>query len=209
MTRNDYYQEMRQLALIKRAQYRVETTTLNLTVIRNIYKQEGIRIDNWELKGRKIKAMYFCDEVDCSVLVNKKLPRIPRLFALVHELKHHFADREKILDGQIKCGDYNSNELIEKAAEVFAGEFIYPEEEMLLLAKDLNVHSGSCTAEKIVEFKRACPAKISYAFIVKRFEWFNFIPEGIYLKTQFQKLEESLYGIPFYKEESFKMRRRS
>jgi Zn-dependent peptidase ImmA (M78 family) len=50
---------------------------------------------------------------------------IPRLFALVHELKHHYIDQESIRGGELKCGDYNANQIIEKGAEVFAAEFIY------------------------------------------------------------------------------------
>jgi len=49
---------------------------------------------------------------------------------LVHELKHHYVDQKAIEDGKIKCGDYNAHEVIEKGAEVFAAEFIYPEQEM-------------------------------------------------------------------------------
>ena len=207
MTRSQYYHQMRQLALAKRAEYGIETSKLNLTVVRGIYKKEGIRIDTWELKGRKIKAAYFCDEIDCSVLVNKNLPKIPRLFALVHELKHHYCDRESIQDGKIQCGDYNANELTEKGAELFAAEFIYPEAEMRALAYKLDIQTGTCTPEKIVEFKRSCPATISYQFIVKRFEWFGFIEVGVYKKVQFSKLEEQIYGEPIYKQDWFKQRR--
>lgn len=207
MTRSQYYLQMRQLALVKRAEYGVETANLNLTAVRRIYKKEGIRIDSWDLKGRKIKAAYFCDETDCSVLVNKNLPKIPRLFALVHELKHHFIDQDAIRGGEIRCGDYNENEVIEKGAEVFAAEFIYPEEEMRELSYQLGIQTGTCTPEKIVEFKRSCPANVSYQFLVKRFEWFGFVEKGVYKKVQFLKLEEQIYGKPFYKEQWYKDQR--
>lgn len=207
MTRSQYYQQMRQLALAKRAEHGIETSKLNLTVVRKVYKEEGIRIDNWELKGRKIKAAYFSDEIDCSVLVNKNLPRVPRLFALIHELKHHYCDRLSIQEGKIQCGDYNANELVEKAAEVFAAEFIYPEAEMRELAISIGIQPGTCNPEKIVEFKRLCPATISYQFIVKRFGWFGFIEFENYRKIQFQKLEDEIFGKPFYKEDWYKMQR--
>jgi Zn-dependent peptidase ImmA (M78 family) len=129
---------------------------------------------------------------------------VPRLFALVHELKHHYVDQESIRGGELKCGDYNANQIIEKGAEVFAAEFIYPEAEMLELTKVLRVENGSCTAEKVVEFKRSCPAKVSYTFLAKRFEWFKFVPKGQFKGVQFQKLEESIYGLPVYKQERFK-----
>ncbi|MGI8495260.1 MAG: ImmA/IrrE family metallo-endopeptidase, partial [Pyrinomonadaceae bacterium] len=175
MSVSQYYQQMRRLALEKRAEYQITTDTLNLTAVRKIYKIERVRIDSWDIKGRKIKAAYFCDDTDSSVLVNKNLPKTPRLFALVHELKHHYTDQESIRGGKLQCGDYNANQITEVGAELFAAEFIYPESEMKQLAEELNIWAGACTPEKIIEFKRLCPATVSYIFLVKRFEWFNFI----------------------------------
>lgn len=94
--------------------------------------------------------------------------------------------------------------MTEKAAEVFAAEFIYPETEMRELASSLGIQAGTCTPEKIVEFKRSCPATISYQFIVKRFGWFGFIEFGSYKKIQFQKLEDEIYGSPIYKQDWYK-----
>ena len=207
MSRTDYYQKMRQLAQAKRTEYGVNTSSLNLTMIRKIFKSEGITIDSRELKGRKIKAAYFCDDDDCSVLLNKNLPELPRLFALVHELKHHYEDQEAIRGGDIHCGDYNANELIEKGAEVFAAEFIYPESEMLELAEKLGIDSKSCAPAKIVEFKRACKAKLTYQFITKSFERYGFWKPQNHPGIQFQKLEEQLHGTPLYKQEWFKLHR--
>lgn len=202
-----YYQEMRALARAKRALYGVQTDSLDLRVIRSIYKAEGITIDLWDVKGKNIRASYFCEDDDYSVLINKNLPRTPKLFALTHELKHHYWDQEIIKGGVIRCGDYNKNELIEKGAEVFAAEFIYPELEMRALASKLVINQLTCTPEKIVEFKRECSACISYTFIVKRFERFGFIKKGVYVKVHFQKLEEEIYGPPIYKQAWFKERR--
>ncbi len=206
MTRSEYYQQIRALALEKRNLHEIRTESLNLTVIQRVYKAEKIKIDQWKIKGRTIKAAYFCDG-DCSVLINKNLPREPKLFALAHELKHHYMDQESIRGGEHRCGDYNANELIEKGAEVFAAEFIYPETEMRELAYSLGIQTGTCSSEKIVEFKRACPAVVSYQFLVKRFEWFGFIEKGIYKKIQFQNLEDKIYGPPVYKQDWFKARR--
>ena len=205
-SRSSHYLEMRALALDKRRLYGVETPALNLPFMARIYKKEGIKIDRRTLSSRTIRACYFCDDDDYSVLLNKGLPREPKLFALAHELKHHYVDQKKIKDGVIRCGDYNSNEFIEKAAEVFAAEFIYPEEEMRALAEELGVNALTCTPEMVVEFKRACRACISYRFVVKRFEWFGFCQRDAYAATHFQKLEEEMYP-PIYKQDWFKERR--
>jgi Zn-dependent peptidase ImmA (M78 family) len=207
MTRHEYYQNLRKLAQAKRIEYGVTTSTLNLTLIRKIFKSEGVKIDSWDLKGRNIKAAYFCDNEDASILVNKNLPPIPKLFALVHELKHHLEDQDSIRGGELQCGDYNANELIEKGAEVFAAEFIYPESEMLELATKMKINSDSCTPEQIVRFKKICPAKVSYQFITKRFERFRFWKPANYGDIKFQNLEEKMYGTPTYKQAWFQERR--
>ena len=204
MSRSEYYQALRTLAKQTREKYGITSEKVNLSLLRKIYKQEGIKIDSRTLKSRKIRAAYFCDDVDCSVLLNKNLPDIQRLFSLAHELKHHLVDRVQIKQGEIQCGDYNANEVIEIGAEVFAAELIYPEAHMRLDLQGLNVTPENCTPSAIVNFKRNCPASVSYKFIVKRCEWFGIIKKDAYASVHFQKLEEQLYGIPFYKTERFK-----
>ena len=156
----------------------------------------------WKLSPR-IRAVYMCDDGDPSVLVSKALPKEPRLFAMVHELKHHYCDRATIARGGLKCGDYNANQVIEIGAEVFAAEFIYPEQEFLDCVVQLGIEAGGCAPEQVVELKRACAAPVSYTFLRKRLEWFEFVEPGKLAKVQFQKLEESMYGVPIYKQPWF------
>ena len=138
-----------------------------------------------------------CADGDCTVAIQKSLPDEPKLFALVHELKHHYRDREALGSGVIHCGDYNANELIEKGAEVFAAEFIYPEAEF---AEDVRVRGVTMwTAENVVHLKRGCKAKVSYRFICKRLERLGLITVGHFYGVQFQKLEDQIFGVPFYR----------
>ncbi len=202
-----YYQQMKALAGQKREQYGIQTNKISLTVIRQIYKKEGIKIDVWDIKGSKVKACYFPDGTP-SVMVRKSLPTEPKIFSLVHELKHHYVDRESILDGKYQCGDYNVNEVIEVGAEVFAAQFIYPDEEMLRRLNELNIQKGKCSPETIVHFKKNCGAVVSYQFLVKRLTRFGYIAEGECKNVQFKKLEESLYGLPIYKKPGFQENRR-
>lgn len=205
--RTAYYLKMRDLAREKRSLYNVQTDKLDIPFLERIYKSERIKIDRRRMRGKTIRASYFCDDGDCSILLNQSLPRAPKMFTLAHELKHHYVDQQLIRDGRIRCGDYNRNEFIEKSAEVFAAEFIYPEAEMRALAASMVIDARTCTKEKIVDFKRACPACISYKFIVKRFERFGFFPKGTYDGVKFQNLEEEIHGVPVYKQEWFKRRR--
>ena len=130
----------------------------------------------------------------------QSLPYEPKLFALVHELKHHYRDRLAIGAGVVHCGDYDANELIEKGAEVFAAEFIYPEAEF---ADDLSKSRIRVRlASDLVEIKRACKAHVSYQFIRKRLERLGLTSAGQFDGVQFQKLEEQLYGTPVYRRTS-------
>jgi Zn-dependent peptidase ImmA (M78 family) len=202
-----YYQQMKLLAQEKREQYNIETSKINLNVVRRIYKAEGVTIDYWDVKGNKIKACYFADG-EPSVAVKRSLPREPKLFALMHELKHHYVDHESILEGRYECGQYNENEVVEIGAEVFAAAFIYPDTEMLAHIADLGITKDSFTPETIVRFKRSCGAVVSYAFLVKRFEQFGYIEKGEYKGIQFQKLEEQIFGLPVYKRPSYQKNRK-
>lgn len=177
---------MKALAMTKRALYGVETAKINLTLVRSIYKKEGVKIDYWVPKGRKIKACYFADG-EPSVMVDKNLPNEPKIFALVHELKHHWVDRDAILDGVHKCGAYDENNVVEIGAEVFAAQFIYPDAEMLADLENFGVPTTACRPEHIVRFKKACPAPVSYTFLVKRFERFKRIEIGSLYKSSVQK----------------------
>jgi Zn-dependent peptidase ImmA (M78 family) len=207
VSRSQYYDAMKVLAAEKRQKYGITTASLGLKRIREVYKVEGIAIDLWETSSR-IRAMYMCDGGDPSVLLNRNLPPHPRLFAMAHELKHHYCDQTGLKNREIRCGDYNANEIIEKAAEVFAAEFIYPAQEFLDCASSLRLEAGKVTPEDVVQVKRICGAPVSYKFLQKRLEWFGLIERGKFAKVQFQKLEEEIYGVPIYRQPWFKARRR-
>jgi Zn-dependent peptidase ImmA (M78 family) len=207
MYRSEYYKKLKDLAGEVRETYCVQTDRFGLAEMRRIYRAEGIRIDMRTLTGRKIRAAYFCDSDDPCVLLRRNMPPIPRLFSLGHELKHHYCDRQAINTGKFQCGDYNAHEMIEIGAEIFSAELIYPEAEFLALASELGLVASDCTEETIVRFKHACPAQISYKFLLKRLEWFEIIPKGAFARVQFQKLEERIFGAPIYKQDWFIRRR--
>lgn len=197
MVNSTYYQDVKLLAREKRLQHGVLTASFGLRQVRDIYKAEGIKIDMWPLP-RSIKALYMCDNGVCSVALQRNLPDEPKLFALVHELKHHYLDRDALATDMLSAsGDWNARDPIEIGAEVFAAEFIYPEEECLSDIQSANVRTW--TAADVVALKRRCPAKVSYAFLVKRLEWFRLVERGAFKGIKFKKLEESIFGVPYYK----------
>jgi Zn-dependent peptidase ImmA (M78 family) len=209
-SRAAYYARIRELALAKRTEFGVRKGVLGLREVNSIYRQEGITIDRLPLSPG-LKAIYMCTDNICSVAIRKDLPDEPKLFALIHELKHHWADRNAMQAGRLSCGSYNENELIEKAAEVFAAEFIYPEEEF---GQDIEAFKDAfnvtqLSADHLIHFKRnGCKAKVSYTYLRKRLEWLGLAVPGQFAGVKFQKREEELYGVPIYKQKWFVARRK-
>ncbi len=200
MDRREYYEEMRERARMVRSQYGVRTESLGLRQMLAIYRDQGITLDRWKHKLRKVRAAYFVVDDEASVLLNAAIvPPAPKLFALAHELKHHLVDREAARLRPLGCQtDFASKDPIEIGAEIFAAEFIFPQDEFMDWLEELGV-AGHCSEGEVVRIKRACAARVSYQFIVKRLEWLGHIRRGEYTKTKWVKLEESIYGPPLYK----------
>jgi hypothetical protein len=99
--------------------------------------------------------------------------------------------------GQLKCGDYNANQLIEKSAEVFAAEFIFPEVEFLARTQEIGIQRMLCSPEDVVKLKRSCNACVSYTFLRKRLVRLGYAEEATFAKVKFTKLEESMFGSPY------------
>jgi Zn-dependent peptidase ImmA (M78 family) len=206
LTPSELYAQARQTAKDKRIEFGISTEEISIPVLKKICKKEGIKVDLVKKIGNRIRAAYFNDDDGCSILLKKDLPREPKIFALAHELKHHFLDRKLIESGEIQCGEYNKNKSIEIAAEIFAAEFLYPEDEMRELIVRLGIKAGSCTERNVVEIKKACLVPVSYIFIKKRLVRFGVIGDGEFKDVQFQKLEERLYP-PLYKQDWFRRHR--
>lgn len=198
MDRQDQYETAKGLAREKRLLYSVDSKKINLSGLRKIYKQEGVKITlDASQKLRNMKAAYFNDEDGVDVFLNPKLPIEARLFALVHELKHHYLDANgESVWSCLKA--YNEEPLVEKTAEVFAAEFIWPESDFQSNISDFGITKENCTPENVIGFKRAMRIPVSYMFIKKRLEWFKLIDKGSFDKIKFQTLEHKIYGLPFY-----------
>jgi Zn-dependent peptidase ImmA (M78 family) len=204
VSRNDYYQDLKALARSKREEYAVATDHLGLREMRAIYRHEDITIDLWPHRLKKVRAAYMVVDGEPHVLLNKAIkPVEPRLFSMAHELKHHFVDRYQAVASPCGLGcqeyvNYRGVPQIEIGAEVFAAEFIFPEREFREWAAT-SLGTGDCSREDVVRLKRACPAKVSYTFLVKRLERLRYVRKGALAGVQFRKLEEELFGPPIYK----------
>lgn len=196
MNRSEHYERAKGVARDLRQRYGFGTPKVTRSDLRRIYKDEGIRIDLWEPRLKKLRGAYFRDDgAGPSVMLAKGLPVDPMVFTMAHELKHHFMDADRVA---AYCDASNESEVVEIGAEVFAAELIFPEADCLA---EFNRHlvNGACTAETIVRLKRESQTTLSYAGLVKRAERFGLAEPGAFKKISWKILEERIYGEPLYK----------
>ena len=94
--------------------------------------------------------------------------------------------------------------MIEKGAEVFAAEFIYPEAEFAAFVAKFGVTDWQ--PENIICLKRMIQAKVSYTFVRKRLERLGHIERGVFAAVRWKKLEEEIFGVPYWKERARRAR---
>jgi hypothetical protein len=196
VNRSAYYNDMKELARSTRAKYGLTTPRVQKSQLRNIYRDEGIRIDLWPHRLREVRGAYFNDELGPTVMLVKGLPEDPMVFTMAHELKHHLVDRELPV---ACCSDRNANEHIEIGAEIFAAELIYPEKDFLDALAAKGISAGSCSAETIVHLKHETRTTLSYAGLAKRALFHGLAPAGSLNNVRWKKLEEQIFGEPLYK----------
>jgi hypothetical protein len=163
--------------------------------MRHIYREYEIQIDLWPYKVKKLRGAYFNDENGCSVLLVKELPVDPMVFTMAHELKHHLVDRN---EQTIICDESNQNEVIEIGAEVFAAEFLFPDNIFVASMEDMGIATGKCEPKTIVRLKRNTKTTLSFAGLAKKAEFLGYADKGAFEGVHWKKLEISMYGEPFY-----------
>ena len=198
---------MKTLAREIRTKFGLNTPRVLRSHLRNIYKDYGIKIDLWPIrdkqpsKFRKLRGAYFNDEMGPTVMVNRNLPEDPRVFTMAHELKHHLVDRNLSIS---YCGQDNETTLVEISAEVFAAELIYPDADFISDLIRIGVGRGNCKDTDLARLKHETQTTLSYTGLAKRAVFFQFAPKGAFDKVQWQKVEEGLYGTPFYKKKNWR-----
>ena len=199
------YLEVRQLALKLRDSYGISGPRLTKTDIRRIYKDEGIRLD-YRSGFKNVRGAYYPPPLGPSVVISKRIPEEPQLFTLAHELKHHFFDREVSLS---PCGTSNQDALVEKSAEVFAAELMFPQQLFKEIIESMGVQLGACSAEDLVHLKMKTRTTLSYAGICKVAEFLGYCNRGEFAKTKFTNLQHQIYGKPLYQTINERRRARS
>jgi Zn-dependent peptidase ImmA (M78 family) len=150
---------MKELARQTRTRFGLQTPRVLRSDLRRIYKAEGIAIDLWPHRLKKLRGAYFDDDIGPTVMLAKGLPEGPMVFTMAHELKHHLADRGRPLS---YCDASNESDPIEIGAEVFAAELIYPEEDFTKDLAQQGVFKGRCTANSLIKLKHDTRTTLSY-----------------------------------------------
>ena len=196
MNRTAYYNDMKALARATREKYGLTTPRVMKSHLRRIYREQGIRIDLWPYRMKELRGAYFNDELGPTVMLAKGLPDDPMVFTMSHELKHHLVDRDTTV---ACCSDRTAYQHIEIGAEVFAAELIYPEQDFIDALKQQDIRPGTCTPEVLVRLKRETCTTLSYAGLAKRALFLGFAAAGSLDGIRWKKLEEQIFGVPFYK----------
>ena len=197
MNRWTYYEEMKALARKTRSENGIVGYRVMKNDMRRIYKSNGITLDYWPHKLKGLRGAYFSDECGTSVMIAKGLPLDPLIFTMAHELKHHLVDRDT---GISYCDSSNESEPMEIGAEIFAAEFIFPEQDFVDILAKMGVRENECTPEALVRLKHETKTTLSYAGLSKRAVFLGLASSDLMKKVSWKKLETVIYGEPIYKQ---------
>jgi hypothetical protein len=194
MTRYAYYEDMKRRARDVRAEFGFTSPRVQLSDLRRVYKQYGLRIDLRDGQFKNLRGAYFLDESGPSVMIAKKLPKEQRIFTMGHELKHHLVD-----GAETRCMDLKAIDEIEIGAEIFAVELIFPEADCTHALEAMGVRQGTCTAEQVVRLKRTSETTLSFTSLGKLAIHLGFAAPGAFDGVHWKKLDEQIHGVPLYK----------
>jgi Zn-dependent peptidase ImmA (M78 family) len=199
ITRSDYYESMREAARSIRLRYGLEGPRVMKSHLRQIYRDEGVRIVLWPRQGdprnlRNLRGVY-TDDGTPTVMIARKLPAEQQIFTMGHELKHHLFDRRRLS----YCDLSKQNTAIEIAAEVFAAELIFPQQLFIDFMERAGIEHGQCTKEDIVRLKMSTGTTLSYAGLIKSATRTHFCAEGAFDGVKFVKLQYEMFGEPLHK----------
>lgn len=204
MSRYEYYESLKELARQQRLEHGLTTPRVLRSDLRRIYKQHDIQLDLWPPKGamsncamKTLRGAFFCDEHGITIMISRMLPDAPAIFTMAHEFKHFLVDRTS---SAIICADRNQTEQIEIGAEVFAAEFLYPDQDFREDLLQMGVKPGECTAEDLVRLKHERQATLSYQGMAKKAEFLRFALAGAFEGVKWQNIQEKIYGTPIYKQ---------
>jgi Zn-dependent peptidase ImmA (M78 family) len=194
VTATEQYQQARDRAQEVRKTYNLTTPRVMVSDLKKIYRAEGIeRVDYYAgFKSTRIRGAYFNDSAGRTVMINKKLmtQTDPKVFTLGHELKHHLMDDVHEVS---LCSDNNEHVVMERAADVFASELIYPTDMFMGHMAERLIGKGQCGAEEIVRLKHDTNTTLSHAALSIRASRLGYALPNAFNGIMWNNLRDKLY----------------
>ncbi len=186
---SDYY-DLKLLARRVRAENGLTSPRVQQSDLRRIYFKNGIEIDYWPYPFKYLRGAFICDDLGTTVVLAQNLPQDPMIFTMAHELKHFLKDRHL---GISYCDESNISKTIEIGAEVFASEFLFPDQYFIEYMQRMKVKRGYCDAEMIVKLKHQTRTTLSYAGLAIKAERLRYAPSGSLTRLKGWRKLEKLY----------------
>jgi Zn-dependent peptidase ImmA (M78 family) len=185
----DYY-DLKLLARRVREENGLTSPRVQQSDLRRIYFKNGIEIDYWPYPFKYLRGAFICDDLGTTVMLAQNLPQDPMVFTMAHELKHFLKDRHL---GISYCDESNISKTIEIGAEVFASEFLFPDQYFIEYMQRMKVKRGCCDAEMIVKLKHQTRTTLSYAGLAIKAERLRYAPSGSLTRLRGWRKLEKLY----------------
>jgi Zn-dependent peptidase ImmA (M78 family) len=194
VTPTEHYRLARKRAREVRVKYSLITPRVMVSDLKKILRSEGVNsVDYWDkFKGIKIKGAYFNDAAGATVVINKKIiTQIePKAFTMGHELKHHLMDE---VQGISLCSADNEQIVLERAADEFAAELLFPSKIFLEHMVDRAIDKGTCTAEQIVRIKHETKTTLSHLGLAIRAYRLGYASPGTLDGIAWNNLRDKMY----------------
>jgi hypothetical protein len=173
----DYY-DLKVLARRVRAENGLTSPRVLQTDLRKIYFRYGIEIDYWPYPFKYLRGAF-------------NLPHDPMVFTMAHELKHFLTDRHIRVS---YCDQSNTSKAVEVGAEIFAAEFLFPDQFFVEYMQRMRVKRNQCNAETIVRLKQETRTTLSYAGLAIKAERLRYAAAGSLTRLKGWRKLEKVYN---------------
>jgi Zn-dependent peptidase ImmA (M78 family) len=186
----DYY-DLKVLARRVRAENGLTSPRVLQTDLRKIYFRYGIEIDYWPYPFKYLRGAFICDDLGTTVMLAQNLPHDPMVFTMAHELKHFLTDRHIRVS---YCDQSNTSKAVEVGAEIFAAEFLFPDQFFVEYMQRMRVKRNQCNAETIVRLKHETRTTLSYAGLAIKAERLRYAAAGSLTRLKGWRKLEKVYN---------------
>jgi Zn-dependent peptidase ImmA (M78 family) len=150
---------------------------LGLAPISDIFslvEEHNIVLFKRPIENDNISAIYMKDKENCLILINSNKTMGHQIFSAAHELSHFYFDKN-ILGSICSVENNSTNSEMEKNADLFAAEFLMPEEGVALAAEKRKNKKGKLDIIDIVSLQQYF--KVSWIAILWKLKSLGYIDD--------------------------------